>query len=316
MALSFADYLAEVRPAVNDRIETLVECHLQEPDLLPLLLKGKRLRGGLLLAVGETVAPGARECLLDLAAAIELAHSASLILDDMLDDDTTRRGVPSVHVQRGHKTAMLETIGVLSLPYTLAAAYGAEYVQELAAVQRSMVSGVLSEIVKAPDLPATQVYHLVIGRKTGRLFGLAAQWGYRGVFQQDVGGSDRRWHRYGLHVGKAMQIADDIADLKVIAEGKKGGFGSELLLLRCVNVERLVKEFFGDLKKGELHLSKLRDLYSEQGLESSLAHVLDVELQKCDTALSAATRCSSHTVATEVLRSAPREIADMMLAGN
>ncbi|WP_243670767.1 polyprenyl synthetase family protein, partial [Methanoculleus chikugoensis] len=177
-----------IRPAVNRRIaETAGSDADIDPGVLPLLLKGKRMRAGLLLYIHAGLAPPAaaptRQAL-DLACAVELAHAASLILDDMLDGDTARRGgaPPSHHLTRGGDgRAVLDAVGILSLPpYALAAPYGAGYVTMLASVQRKMARGVVWEMFGGPDLPPADLYDAVVARKTGCLFSLAAAWGGHG----------------------------------------------------------------------------------------------------------------------------------------
>ena len=83
------------------------------------------MRAGLLMLTFDTFGQGpGREMALDLASAVEIAHASSLIVDDMLDEDDTRHGMPALHVTAGHKSAMLSTIGLLSYPYQIASRYG------------------------------------------------------------------------------------------------------------------------------------------------------------------------------------------------
>jgi len=310
----FGDYLKRIKPSVDERIEEFATKKLRDDHLVDLLVRGKRLRAGLLLMVNEAAWNGRSPKALDLACAIELAHSASLIIDDMLDEDELRRGLPTVHMTEGHKRAMLDTVGVLSLPYDIVGPHGDFFVQSLAETQRGMVTGVLKELLQLrPELPASKLYDTIIVQKTARPFGLAASWGYAaGANGSRRSGFARRWREYGIRVGKAMQIADDIADLKaVMLDGRRAGVGSELLLLRCVTAEQLAKELFSDLKKLDLHIEKARDLWSGHGAQKSLARKLANEI-------SAAERCVDEIAVRDrdlarLLRAAPGEIAQMML---
>ena len=231
--IPFREFLESVRPAVNRRIaEVAGEGSAIDPGVVPLLLRGKRMRAGLLLRVHATLAcrkaPTRRA--LDLACAVELAHAASLILDDMLDGDTVRRGIPSHHLTRGEGRAVLDAVGVLALPYALAAPYGAGYVAMLASAQQSMARGVAWEMIGGPELPVVELYDAIVARKTGCLFSLAAAWGSMAAGEGDD--VVAAFADFGLCVGKAMQIADDIADLHTLAAGVPGRrAGSEALLL-------------------------------------------------------------------------------------
>jgi geranylgeranyl pyrophosphate synthase len=236
--IPFCDFVERIRPAVNRRIEEVTGGEdAIDPAVLPLLVRGKRMRAGLLLYIHAGLArtTALTSQALDLACAVELAHAASLILDDMLDGDTVRRGGPSLHLTRGDGRAILDAVGILALPYALAAPYGAEYVTMLASAQQSMARGVAWEMLGGPELPAAELYDAIVARKTGRLFSLAAAWGAMAAGEEET--VVVAFANYGLSAGKAMQIADDIADLHAHAAGAQSRPGSEALLLRCVSGE-------------------------------------------------------------------------------
>lgn len=312
----FRDYLSVVKPLIDSRVEAVASGKLKDEKLVEMLTGGKRLRGGLLALVFEATSGRDVEEILDLACAVELAHSASLIIDDMLDDDELRRGAPTIHLTEGHKRAMLDTVGVLSLPYDLVVPFGNDYVKSLAETQRGMVTGVLRELFHSPNLPASMIYDLIIGQKTGRAFGLASSWGYSAGLN-GIGSRDpdllERWHGFGFRVGKAMQIADDVADLRLVMNCKKRtGLGSEMLLFRCVTAERLAQELFSDIKKLDLHIEKARGLWSSDGAQRSLELRLEAELSKAQDAARFLPLPDDSW--RHVLISAPREIADIMLS--
>ncbi|MDV2480750.1 polyprenyl synthetase [Methanoculleus sp. Wushi-C6] len=234
--MPFPEFLEKIRPAVNRRIEEVAAGEETiDPEIVPLLLRGKRMRAGLLLCVHAGLAgtTALTRQALDLACAVELAHAASLILDDILDGDTVRRGVPSLHLSRGEGRAVLDAVGVLALPYALAAPYGSRYVTMLASAQRSMAHGVAREVAGEPQFPAAELYDAIITGKTGHLFSLAAAWGAMAAGEEEA--VVAAFAGYGLSTGRAMQIADDIADMRAIATGAGGCRpGSEALLLRCL----------------------------------------------------------------------------------
>ncbi len=235
--IPFREYLEDIRPVVDRRIEEVTSGEDGiDPGLLPLLLRGKRMRAGLLLCVhaGLSRTTTLTRQALDLACAVELAHAASLILDDMLDGDTVRRGIPSLHLTRGEGRAVLDAVGLLALPYTLAAPYGAGYVTMLASAQRTMARGVAWEMLGGLHLPAAELYDAIITRKTGCLFSLAAAWGAMAAGEEEP--VVAAFTKFGLSAGKAMQIADDIADLHASpAKTRNSRPGSEALLLRCIS---------------------------------------------------------------------------------
>lgn len=319
MMSAFRDYLSSIKPVVDDRIREVASKKLRDDCLVEMLARGKRLRAGLLLLVHESTCSKKPNGAIDLACAIELAHSASLIIDDMLDEDELRRGLPTLHMTEGHKRAMLDTVGILSLPYDLVVPFGQQYVQELAATQRCMVTGVLKEVLHGPELPASKIYDVIIKQKTGKPFGLAASWGFlAGSNGRRAHVRDRKlWEAYGTHVGKAMQIADDMTDLeRVILSGKSSGYGSELLLLRCVTAERLAKELFTDIRKLDLHLSrareKTRELWNSDGVQASLRRRLDREVAAAKEQVLAMQLRDARR--EQMLLDLPAEVSEIMLA--
>ena len=322
--MTFNDYLAKIKPRIDERIEFITAAGLVDPDVIPVLLKGKRLRGGLLMLVYESMPlKDNYNNALDLACALELAHSASLILDDMIDEDDVRRGLPTIHLTHGHKKAMLETIGILSLPYDLASHSGTPYVKMLADTQRLMVSGAIKELFRSPDMPASKLYDMIITHKTGRLFSLAAKWGWLAGGFGDTNNTlaTIKFGEYGMHCGKAMQIADDITDLYEIMDGKRvphtrgdeptSNFGSEMLLLNCVGMDGLVKEFIRDLKNRDLDFSKIKKLKTT--IHDALVCMHDKEIEKSTSCIYEIFQLHDVNQETkELLISAPHDIVQMM----
>ncbi|KAF5087117.1 polyprenyl synthetase family protein [Methanoculleus horonobensis] len=287
--IPFREFLPGIRPAVNRRIAETAGSEADiDPGVLPLLLKGKRMRAGLLLYIHAGLAPAApptRQAL-DLACAVELAHAASLILDDMLDGDTARRGAPSLHLTRGQGRAVLDAVGILALPYSLAAPYGAGYVTMLASAQRKMARGVTWEMLGGPDLPPAELYDTIVARKTGCLFSLAAAWGAMATGEE--GAVVTAFGEFGLAAGKAMQVADDIADLSAAGAGVRGSRpGSEALLLRCVP--------------------------ENNGTRQALGRILEREVSGAAARIAAAGRCRVPPEAWEPFGQAVREIVGLTM---
>ena len=233
--MNFAPYIEKIRPRLDDRIAELLRPVAFNQETTEMILRGKRLRGGLLLVVHEALtASEADDVALDLAAAIELAHASSLILDDVIDEDEERRGAPALHMTFGQKQALLEAIGVLSIPYRVVAPHGTAYVRHLAETQIRMASGASVEVSAGASPSASDLYDAIITRKTAELFGLAAFWG-----AISAGCTDDGYRRFGVHCGRILQIVDDAADFYAFLAGKRQHLtGSELLLLRAVTAER------------------------------------------------------------------------------
>lgn len=113
-----SDYFAERRALVDQTLARLAASAsaprpLAAPLERALTSAGKRVRGILLIAVGEAF--GARaEKLAPAAAAIEMIHASSLILDDLpaMDDALLRRGAPALHREFGEDLAILSSVAL------------------------------------------------------------------------------------------------------------------------------------------------------------------------------------------------------------
>jgi geranylgeranyl pyrophosphate synthase len=176
---------------------------------------GKRLRPGLCFAACEA-AGGAPEQALAAAAAVELVHTYSLVHDDLpcMDDDAERRGRPTVHVAWGEATAVLAGDALLALAFeVLGRAGDAAAVVELAraAGSRELVGGQALDLAQPGahvlDAAAIESIHR---KKSAALIAASVGLGAR------CGGADAALHarlvRFGLEVGLAFQIADDLLD--------------------------------------------------------------------------------------------------------
>jgi len=175
---------------------------------------GKRLRPALVILGGRAVDPD--RVGLDHArvgAVVELIHTATLVHDDILDGALVRRMQPTLHSLEG------EEISVLLGDFLLASAYA-----EAAALEDRLASRYLSKITRLVcqgemlqihnrgnlDLPI-ETYLEIIEKKTAVLYAASAECGARYAGGDDV--AVRALHDYGMRLGMAFQIVDDVLDL-------------------------------------------------------------------------------------------------------
>ncbi len=239
----YNDYLRMVRPEINASIRShvapLFAGRSIEPGFEGILVGGKRLRGGLTMAAFELMSSSGsnKTMALDLASAVELSHTVSLIYDDIVDEDKERRGTPTLHTAIGRKSAMLEGLGLLSTPYTIASMYDTVFVGDLSEVHLQMVRGAIIELQGMGTGDCLSDYEGIVELKTGSLFGLAAKFGsMAAIGEPEV---NERMRSFGVHIGTIYQILDDLSDLRAAKDGTKAlGHGSEAALIRCVCKER------------------------------------------------------------------------------
>ena len=203
-----------------------------------LFPSGKRLRPILTCAAAEAVG-GETEDVLQVACAIEMIHTYSLVHDDLpaMDNDDYRRGKPTNHVKYGEATAILagdalvtEAFGLLSQarktlktpPHLFL-----EIIEDIALAcgASGMIGGQLLDIQfqerakEEEDLNYPELEFLYI-RKTGNLILVAITSGAKicGASAEQV----RALSRYGENLGLAFQVVDDILDIHDNYKGPDG----------------------------------------------------------------------------------------------
>ena len=228
--------LAEVEAALASVLPLAPDCPPVVADAMrySLMAGGKRLRPILCLAGADAVG-GDRSLAMPAACAIELIHTYSLIHDDLpaMDDDTMRRGRPTLHVVAGEGMAILAGDGLLTHAFFLLSSEPRttdsvvnerklKVIQTIAAAAGpiGMVGGQAIDLACVrPDptgrvLPQLDAQGLGImhGKKTGALIRGAAVAGaiMGGGRAEHVDAIDRAASEFGL----AFQIVDDILDVE------------------------------------------------------------------------------------------------------
>lgn len=193
---------------------------------------GKRIRPRLVYASGR-LAGAPTEVLDHAAAAVELIHAYSLIHDDLpaMDDDDLRRGRPTVHVAFDEATAILAGDALQALAFEAASAVGVDagvslrWVRLLAraAGAEGMVGGQVLDLEgETRRLDAAELEQLH-RRKTGALLHAAVAMG--GAAGNLPSAKADALNRFGMEIGLAFQIHDDVLDATVATEslGKRQG---------------------------------------------------------------------------------------------
>ena len=186
---------------------------------------GKRFRPLVCVGAYRAIAAAAPDdAVYDVAVAIELVHTYSLVHDDLpcMDDDDVRRGRPTVHRRFGSAAATVGGAALIPLAWQQVTAGCAAL--GLAADVTAAVSKALARGAGAGGLVGGQWLDLeaegtllnatdlerVHTRKTGALFAAAACIG--GLLAGALGGTIAALHAYGDALGLAFQIADDLLD--------------------------------------------------------------------------------------------------------
>ena len=199
---------------------------------------GKRIRPVILMLTarmcGYEGAIGPR-----LGAVIEMIHSATLVHDDIIDNSSTRRNQASINARWGNDISVLIGDWLYMTSFKVALAERQFKIMDiLIEATRKMVEGELIQLEYNGSLEITEEQHLDIStRKTAFLFSAAAQLG--GVLGGVEPGHEERLRLYGMNIGLAFQLVDDVLDLT----------SDELTLGKPVQ---------SDLKEGKLTLPLIR----------------------------------------------------------
>jgi geranylgeranyl diphosphate synthase type II len=187
-----------------------------------LFAPAKRLRPILTLLVAE-VLKGDPEAVLPAGCAVEMVHTASLVLDDLpcMDDAATRRGRPTCHVAHGEATAILAAFALLNRAFEILAegweggpdaAARSGIARELARAVGTdgMIAGQSVDLLmtdRTIDFPTLEFIH---SRKTGALFMASAALG--AVAARSRPAEVAAVVAYAKNLGLAFQIVDDLID--------------------------------------------------------------------------------------------------------
>jgi octaprenyl-diphosphate synthase len=172
---------------------------------------GKRIRPALLILSAKLCGYQGRDHIF-WSALVEIIHTASLIHDDIVDNSTLRRGQDTVHTRWGANITVL--LGDFLYIQSIAMALKTrtyDLIDILADVTAQMIEGELIEYSMSGHAELSEeIYLEIINKKTAQLFANSCQIGGRlaGASAEET----RRLKEFGLNLGLAFQIVDDLLD--------------------------------------------------------------------------------------------------------
>ncbi|MGH8726781.1 MAG: polyprenyl synthetase family protein [Burkholderiales bacterium] len=188
---------------------------------------GKRLRPALVLLSARTFDYRGTSHY-DLAAVVEFIHTATLLHDDVVDASELRRGRASANALFGNDAAVLVGDFLYSRAFQLMVSVNNMRVLEvLADATNTIAEGEVLQLVNSHSVEVdAESYLKVIRYKTAKLFEAAARIG------AIVGGASRdeenAFGEYGMHLGTAFQLVDDVLDYSGDAETTGKNLGDDL----------------------------------------------------------------------------------------
>ncbi|MHA1576300.1 MAG: polyprenyl synthetase family protein [Candidatus Thorarchaeota archaeon] len=257
---------------IDEEINRVYKAERGEPDILYetalhlLQAGGKRIRSLLVILSCEAVG-GTFEEALPFAVATEFLQTASLIHDDVVDDDDIRRGVESTHKKYGNRMAIIAGDLLIAQAVKLTSQYASpELMKVVAASGIKMCEGEASDILMyftSPELLTKEFYFDTIRRKTVSFITAAAKMG--GMVGKATDEQLEILESFSKQMGYAFQIRDDILDIIASADttGKTAlsdlkGTKANYVLIHALN------------SSSDLEVNKCIELLKEGKLDNAL----------------------------------------------
>ena len=228
--VTLVDFFDITKVDVENKIRSVVK----DKQIVSILQSGKRLRP-MVQQLCFKVCTGGRETpyqyqrSVEGSVAIELAHTASLVHDDIIDGDKTRRGRAAFHIQEGVPKALLVGHRMLSIGFNIALSHGDKIAKLYVDTWDEVLNGELEEVeYNATDeeddnnesngfsfsskSKIFSEYYKIINMKTASLFSSACKAG--AIEAEATGEILDVLADYGREIGLAYQLADDLVDLE------------------------------------------------------------------------------------------------------
>jgi len=214
-------------------VEKMITSTISNKKITSILTAGKRLRP-LVAQLSFKVCTGGKETpyqyqrFIESTVAIELAHTASLVHDDIIDKDKTRRGKPAFHIKEGIPKALLIGHRMLAIGFNIALSHGKKFAKLYVDTWGEVLNGEMREVDYDEDYDDNAIkndtdgitskskifkeYFKIINMKTASLFSSACK---AGAIEAEASGEILDiLANYGREIGLAYQLADDLVDLE------------------------------------------------------------------------------------------------------
>ncbi|MCU7940422.1 MAG: octaprenyl diphosphate synthase [gamma proteobacterium symbiont of Bathyaustriella thionipta] len=195
---------------------------------------GKRLRPVLVLlsanafAYNDSASSSKDEHDVTLAAVIEFIHTATLLHDDVVDESELRRGKDTANELWGNAASVLVGDFLYSRAFEMMVGVGSMKVMEILSHSTNTIAeGEVLQLLNCNDASTTEARYIeVIHYKTAKLFESASQLGAVVAHQDDA--TEQAMAKFGMHLGTAFQLIDDVLDYSASSEDMGKNVGDDL----------------------------------------------------------------------------------------
>ncbi len=216
-------FLQKVDQRVRDSLNQDLLLGREEPQILKTAAEhicfsgGKRMRSRLVFLYGQILGLTADD-LVDIALAVELIHTASLLHDDIIDEGQMRRGQPTVNSRWGNHVAVLTGDLMLSLAMNTLRRYPFVVTQEAVDLVVHMTRAAMMEVEARGRLDlGIEFWNKIAEGKTASVFAWCGR-SCAHLAEDDF--ALQQFTLCGQHLGVAFQLTDDLKDLQGSEAGK------------------------------------------------------------------------------------------------
>lgn len=200
---------------VERRMKKLVDCSqdlLTNASLYVIEAGGKRLRPTIAILAHHAMNGNELDRVIDIASAMELIHTATLVHDDINDGAEMRRGKRAAYREFGLQEAIVTGDFLFARAYYIGGTFGKKIVELVATATTQVAEGEMMQYSyrRNPKLSVDQYLKIIEG-KTASPIRTAAQLG--AILAKGRADDIRNFGEYGMNLGIAFQIVDDVLDL-------------------------------------------------------------------------------------------------------
>jgi octaprenyl-diphosphate synthase len=255
---NFKDHFTRINEELDRGLNSRVSL-VEDIGSHTLLGQGKRLRP-LLFVLACRLCNYYGEDVYRISTIFEYIHASSLLHDDVLDNAETRRKKPSANHLWGNHAAVLEGDFLYSKATTIALDTNSlPFLRRIADAAMQMTEGQILELTHTNDWnTGKEEYMEIITAKTAILMSAACKCG--AIFSQAGEEAEKSLERFGLNVGIAFQLMDDLLDYisseeifgKPVGKDLKEGKITLPLIYTLLKLEESQKKRFAELFKSHL----------------------------------------------------------------
>ncbi|TMO45666.1 octaprenyl diphosphate synthase [Pseudoalteromonas ruthenica] len=222
--------IADDMNSVNQLIHAQMQSDVALVNQLGLYIVnsgGKRVRPMLALLAARALGyQGDKH--VTLATIVEFIHTATLLHDDVVDESDLRRGEPTANAEFGNAASVLVGDFIYTRSFQLMVGLGQMRIMDILADATNVIAeGEVLQLMNCNDPDTTeQSYMQVIYSKTAKLFEAATQ--LAAVITEQDASVEEAMRLYGMHLGTAFQLVDDVLDYSADAHTLGKNIGDDL----------------------------------------------------------------------------------------